>query len=91
MAREKKKNEEKRRKKRSHREREREREKEKRKCFFNERRERSLIKKKLASCGSAWPLMVVHCSKKLKNFTYGTTIVACILNISGSKNSNIAI
>ena len=37
-------------------EREREREREKRKCFFNERRERSLInKKKLASCGSAWP------------------------------------
>ena len=50
MAREKKKMRRKKEERReaTEREREREREKEKRKCFFNERRERSLIKKKIS-------------------------------------------
>ena len=34
--------------------------------------------------------MAVHYSKKLKNFSYGTTITACFLSIGGAKNNNIA-
>ena len=35
--------------------------------------------------------MVMHNSKKLKNFSYGTITAACYLGIGGAKNSNIAI
>ena len=35
--------------------------------------------------------MAMHCSKKLKKFSYNTIVVACILSISGAKNSYIAI
>ena len=56
---------------------------EKRKYFFNERRERSLIKYIyfLASYYNAQPF----------NFSYGTTTTTYILSIRGAKNSNIAI
>ena len=35
--------------------------------------------------------MTVHCSKRLKNFSYGTTIIAYFLSIGSAKNLKIAI
>ena len=80
------------RKKRSSRERERKKERKREK--FNERRERNIIFFFfffLGSCYIAQSFLVVHCSKKLKNFRYGTTTATCFLSISGAKNNNIAI
>ena len=55
----------------------RERERKKRKNIFLMRRRKSLIIKKIISY--------------LLNFSYNTVSVACILSISGVKDSNIAI
>ena len=70
------------RKKRS--QRERKKKKEKRKCFFNERRERSLII-------YIYIQLLTTMHSHLKNFSYSTIIAACIFSVSGAKNSNIAI
>ena len=80
-AREKKNFEEERRKKRSWRERERERERERRKCLFNERRERSVIKKKknLPLSYSAYLKIDVHCREEINLLDLAPLLHHCFL------------
>ena len=65
---------------------EREREKENRKCMFNERRERSVIKiKNLASSYSMQLKIAAYCSSKTKIFSYTLTTVEPFLYFSEVK------